>query len=44
MGAVRVARAIITAPAMTPFQVSEVAPGADRASALAWDRKDRDVS
>jgi hypothetical protein len=28
--AVRIARAIMTAPAMTPFQVSEVAPGADR--------------
>ena len=28
--AVRIARAIMTAPAMIPFQVSEVAPGADR--------------
>jgi hypothetical protein len=28
--AVRIARAIMTAPAMAPFQVSEVAPGADR--------------
>ncbi|MBV8121606.1 MAG: choline dehydrogenase [Alphaproteobacteria bacterium] len=30
--AVRIARAIMTAPAMIPFQVSEVAPGADRAT------------
>ena len=28
--AVRIARAIMTAPAMAPFQVTEVAPGADR--------------
>ena len=28
--AVRIARAIMTAPAMTPFQMSEFAPGADR--------------
>ena len=28
--AVRIARAIMTAPAMTPFQISEVAPGAER--------------
>jgi choline dehydrogenase len=28
--AVRIARAIMTAPAMAPFQVSEVAPGVDR--------------
>jgi choline dehydrogenase len=28
--AVRIARAIMTAPAMTPFQMSELAPGADR--------------
>src|SRR4249920_2229091 len=28
--AVRIARAIMTAPAMAPFQVSEVLPGADR--------------
>src|SRR5260370_3379926 len=28
--AVRIARAIMTAPAMNPFQMSEVAPGADR--------------
>jgi choline dehydrogenase len=27
--AVRIARAIMTAPAMTPFQVSEIVPGAD---------------
>jgi hypothetical protein len=27
--AVRIARAIMTAPAMAPFQVSEVVPGAD---------------
>ncbi|HEX4185523.1 MAG TPA: GMC oxidoreductase, partial [Stellaceae bacterium] len=30
--AVRVAREIMTAPAMTPFQMSEVAPGANRTS------------
>ena len=30
MRAVRIARAIMTAPAMTPFQMSEVAPGVDR--------------
>jgi choline dehydrogenase len=30
--AVRIARAIMTAPAMTPLQVSEFAPGADRTS------------
>jgi choline dehydrogenase len=28
--AVRIARAIMTAPAMTTFQVSEMAPGVDR--------------
>jgi choline dehydrogenase len=28
--AVRIAREIITAPAMTPLQISEIAPGADR--------------
>src|SRR5437588_11986874 len=28
--AVRIARAIMTAPAMTPFQVSELVPGANR--------------
>ena len=28
--AVRIARAIMTAPAMTPLQMSEIAPGADR--------------
>src|SRR5256885_6149167 len=28
--AVRIARAVMTAPAMAPFQVTEVAPGADR--------------
>ena len=28
--AVRIARSIMTAPAMTPFQMSELAPGADR--------------
>ena len=28
--AVRIARAIMTAPAMAPFQVSEIAPGVDR--------------
>ena len=31
MRAVRIARAIMTAPAMTPLQVSELTPGADRA-------------
>ena len=30
MRAVRIARAIMTAPAMSPFQVSEIVPGADR--------------
>ena len=30
MRAVRIARAVMTAAAMTPFQVSELAPGADR--------------
>ena len=30
MRAVRIARAIMTAPAMTSFQVSELAPGGDR--------------
>jgi choline dehydrogenase len=30
--AVRIARSVMTAPAMTPFQVSEFAPGADRAT------------
>ena len=30
--AVRIARAIMTAPAMTPLQVTEIAPGADRTS------------
>ena len=30
--AVRIARSIMTAPAMTPFQMSELAPGADRAT------------
>ena len=40
--AVRIARAIMTAPAMTPFQVSEVAPGADRTTddeILDWVKK-----
>src|SRR5205823_2623790 len=40
--AVRIARAIMTAPAMTPFQVSEVAPRADRTTddeILAWVKK-----
>jgi len=39
---VRIARAIMTAPAMTPFQVSEVAPGADRTTddeILGWVKK-----
>ena len=30
MRAVRIAREIMTAPAMTPLQMSEIAPGADR--------------
>jgi choline dehydrogenase len=40
--AVRIARAIMTASAMTPFQMSEVAPGADRTSddeILDWVKK-----
>src|SRR5207245_7809848 len=40
--AVRIARAIMTAPAMTPFQVSELAPGADRTTdddILDWVKK-----
>jgi choline dehydrogenase len=40
--AVRIARAIMTAPAMTPFQVSEVAPGVDRTTddeILDWVKK-----
>src|SRR6266480_1072918 len=40
--AVRIARAIMTAPAMTPFQVSEVAPGGDRTTddeILDWVKK-----
>jgi choline dehydrogenase len=40
--AVRIARAIMTASAMAPFQVSEVAPGADRATddeILDWVKK-----
>ena len=40
--AVRIARAIMTAPAMTPFQASEVAPGADRTTddeILDWVKK-----
>ena len=42
MRAVRIARAIMTAPAMPPFQVSEVAPGADRTTddeLLDWVKK-----
>src|SRR4030081_944441 len=38
----RIARAIMTAPAMTPFQVSELAPGADRTTddeILDWVKK-----
>jgi choline dehydrogenase len=37
--AVRIARAIMTAPAMTPFQMTELAPGTDRTTddeILAW--------
>jgi choline dehydrogenase len=30
--AIRIARAVMTAPAMAPFQLSEAAPGADRTS------------
>jgi len=40
--AVRIARAIMTAPAMTPFQVSEVVPGTDRSTddeILDWVKK-----
>ena len=40
--AVRIARAIMTAPAMTAFQVSEVVPGADRTTddeILDWVKK-----
>src|ERR1700740_172729 len=40
--AVRIARAIMAAPAMTPLQVSEVLPGADRttdAEILDWVKK-----
>ena len=40
--AVRIARAIMTAPAMTPFQVSEIAPGVDRTTddeILDWVKK-----
>ena len=40
--AVRIARAIMTAPAMTPFQISELAPGADRTTddeILDWVKK-----
>jgi choline dehydrogenase len=40
--AVRIARSIMTAPAMTPFQVSEIAPGVDRTSndeILDWVKK-----
>jgi len=40
--AVRIARAIMTAPAMTPFQVSEVVPGTDRSTddeTLDWVKK-----
>ena len=40
--AVRIARAIMTAPAIAPFQVTEVAPGADRTTddeILDWVKK-----
>jgi choline dehydrogenase len=40
--AVRIARAIMTAPAMTPFQVSEIGPGVDRTTddeILDWVKK-----
>jgi choline dehydrogenase len=40
--AVRIAREIMTAPAMTPFQMSEAAPGANRTSddeILDWVKK-----
>ncbi len=39
---VRIARAIMTAPAMTPFQVSEIVPGVDRTTddeILDWVKK-----
>ena len=42
MRAVRIARAIMTAPAMSPFQVSEIVPGADRTTddeILDWVKK-----
>ena len=42
MRAVRITSAIMTAPAMNPFQVSEVAPGADRTTddeILDWVKK-----
>lgn len=42
MRAIRIARAIMTAPAMAPFQVTEVAPGADRTTddeILDWVKK-----
>jgi choline dehydrogenase len=40
--AIRIARAIMTAPAMAPFQITEVAPGADRTTddeILDWVKK-----
>jgi choline dehydrogenase-like flavoprotein len=40
--AVRIARSVMTAPAMTPFQVTELAPGADRTTddeILDWVKK-----
>jgi len=45
--AVRIARSIMTAPAMTPFQMSELAPGADRTTddeILDWVRKAAETS
>ena len=42
MRAVRIARAIMTVPAMSPFQVSEIVPGADRTTddeILDWVKK-----
>jgi choline dehydrogenase len=45
--AVRIARAIMTAPAVAPFQVNEVAPGADRTTddeILDWVKKSAETT
>ncbi len=42
VAAIRIARAVMTAPAMAPLQVSEIAPGADRQAddeIIAWVRQ-----